>query len=139
VATTPQIQANGLYKSVVSTGDTMMYIESVGGVTEWAIALNSPVLTSFATSLTQNKDNTSGTPGNASTSRPRGRSAIAAGATACVITSGNIDGSEAVFVQLSTVDTTLTRVTVVVAPGQFTVTGNAAATAAVSFEWIIIN
>lgn len=88
------------------------------------------------------KDDQSGTPGNFTTTRSAGRAAIAAGATQVVITN-NTSGkafaaTDDVFIQLITADATLTRVIAVMTANTLTITGNAAATAAVSLSWWVL-
>lgn len=82
-----------------------------------------------------------GTPGNVTNNSPSGRAAIAAAASTCVVTNSSVLATSKVFAQLlGAADATLTSILgVTVAAGSFTVTGNAAATAAKSFEFLVVN
>lgn len=82
-----------------------------------------------------------GTPGNVTNNSPSGRAAIAAAATACTVTNSSVLATSKVFVQLiGAADTTLTSIAALtISAGSFTVTGNAAATANKSFEFIVFN
>jgi hypothetical protein len=81
----------------------------------------------------------SGAPGNTTINAARGRAAIAATATACVVTNSKVTATSGVFVQLRSNDTVLTSVSVVTAAGSFTVTGNGAANAAVPFDFVVFS
>jgi hypothetical protein len=82
----------------------------------------------------------SGTAGNATNNSPTGRAAFAAAATTCVITNSLVTATSKVFTQLEGSDTTLLYIkSAVPAAGSFTVTGNAAATAATKFSFIVVN
>lgn len=81
----------------------------------------------------------SGTPGNATINRPSGKSAFAAGSATLVITNNQVIASTKVFYALQTNDATLTDVkSAIPALGSFTLTGNAAATAATNVVWFIV-
>ena len=81
----------------------------------------------------------SGTPGNATqNSAIHGRAAFAAAATSVVVTNNMVTANASVFVALGSADTTLTSVRVTPAAGSFTVTGNAAATAATTFSYFVV-
>lgn len=79
-----------------------------------------------------------GTPGNVTNNAPRGRAAIAAAGTACVVTNSLVTATSSVFVQLRANDATAVRVAVTTAAGSFTVTANAAATAALPFDFLVV-
>lgn len=82
-----------------------------------------------------------GAPGNVTNNSPSGRAAVAAAASTCVVTNSSVLATSKVFVQLlGAADATLTSIVgVTIAAGSFTVTGNAAATAAKSFEFLVVN
>ena len=84
----------------------------------------------------------SGTPGPGTVNTNRGKAAFAASGASVVITNPQVNAASSVFVSLTATaaDATLTSV-VRVAPGSgsFTVYGNAAATAAVPFTFIVLN
>lgn len=82
---------------------------------------------------------TSGTPGSATANTASGRSAIALGASAATITSDQCFTTSVVLAQLEDLDATLTRIKVVPGNGSFVVTGDATATAATKFRWVIVN
>lgn len=91
------------------------------------------------TSLALTRTDSSGTPGNVTNNSPLGRAAIAAAATTCVVTSSLVTANSEVFVEMISNDATLTSLRVTTAAGSFTVTGNAAATAATSFRFLVVN
>jgi hypothetical protein len=83
----------------------------------------------------------SGTPGAATANTASGRAAIAAGASSVVVTNSLVTAASRIFLQKtgSSFDATLTApLQVVAAAGSFTVYGNAAATAAVPFNWWVV-
>lgn len=91
-------------------------------------------------SLAQPYTDNSGTPGNTTINTPRGRAAIAASATACVVTNSAVLATSGVFITLKSADTTLTTARVTAqSAGSFTVTGNAAATASSPFDFLVVN
>lgn len=82
----------------------------------------------------------SGTPGNATINTARGRAAFAAAASAVTITNSLVTASSTVLVSLSAADATLTSILrTVPGAGSFTVTGNAAATGATAFDFVVFN
>jgi hypothetical protein len=82
----------------------------------------------------------SGTPGAATINKPSGKSAIAAGASSVTITNNTVTASSIVIPVLMTSDATLTSIQrCVVSAGSFTITGNAAATAATTVGWWVLN
>jgi hypothetical protein len=80
----------------------------------------------------------SSTPGNGTINASRGRAAFAAAAATCVITNSRVAANSTVLVQLGGSDATLTSVRVTPGVGIFTVTGNAAATGIVPFDFFIV-
>lgn len=93
----------------------------------------------FNAAVAMDATDSSGTPGAAAINKPAGRSAIALGATAVVISNNLVTANSKVFVQLRSADATLLYVTVATGAGTITVTGNAAATADVVFDWFVVN
>lgn len=82
----------------------------------------------------------SGTPGNVTNNSPSGRAAFAAAAAAVTVTNAAVTATSVVICILVSADATLTQIkNVVPAAGSFTVNGNAAATAAATFMFIIFN
>lgn len=81
----------------------------------------------------------SGTPGNVTNNSPRGRAAFAAAGSSVVVSNSLVTATSSVQVQLGGADATLNSVRVTTAAGSFTVTGNAAATAATPFDFLVIN
>lgn len=82
----------------------------------------------------------SATSGNRTVNRMRGKNAIAIGAAAATITNNLVTANSQVIVTLEFIDATLTTIlTVVPGAGSFVVTGNANATAATKFGWVVIN
>jgi hypothetical protein len=91
-------------------------------------------------SIVSGYTNNSGTPGNTTINTPSGRAAIAAAATACVVTCSACLATSKVFVTLESADATLLYVKqVTVAAGSFTVTGVAAATGSCTFSFLVVN
>jgi hypothetical protein len=91
-------------------------------------------------SLTIPYTDNSGTPGNTTINTPSGRAAIAAAASACVVTNSSVLTTSKIFITLKSGDTTLTTARVTAqSAGSFTVTGNAAATAAAPFDFLVVN
>lgn len=80
-----------------------------------------------------------GTPGDATIGKSSGKSSIALGATACVVTNSLVTATSNVMVTLMDLDATATRVKCVPGAGSFTVTANAAATADTRFMWWVVN
>ena len=82
----------------------------------------------------------SGTPGNVTINTPRGRAAFAIAGTTVVVTNSLVSATSSIHLQMIGADVTLTNLLrVVPAAGSFTVTGNAGATAATSFDFLVIN
>lgn len=82
----------------------------------------------------------SATPGNVTNSSPRGRVAVAAGASAVTVTSTLVTAASTIIAQVTSIDTGLTCVLrVVPAAGSFTIYGNAAAVAATKIDFLVIN
>jgi hypothetical protein len=81
----------------------------------------------------------SGTPGNVVNNNPRGRAAIAAAATACVVTNSLVTAASTILVQLGGADLTATSVRVTAGAGSFTVTANGAATGNTPFDFLVVN
>lgn len=91
-------------------------------------------------SLAQGYTNNSGTPGNTTINTPSGRAAIAAAASACVVTSSIVTAASKVFCNLESSDATLLYINnVIPGAGSFTVTGVASATGNCTFSFIVVN
>jgi len=93
-----------------------------------------------ATTLASTATDSTGTPGNVTNNSANGRAAFAAAGTAVVVTCSAVAAADTVHVTLlGAADATLLYIAgVTVAAGSFTVTGNAAATAAKSFMYTVI-
>jgi hypothetical protein len=107
-------------------------IQTIGGSALAATQPSSGVALSFT--------DASGTPGNATINTPRGRCAIAAAASSVTITNSLCKTTSAVGVTINqaATDATLTSLLrVQTANGSFTITGNAAATAAVVVDFVL--
>lgn len=82
----------------------------------------------------------SGTPGNVTNNSPSGRAAFAAAGTSVVVTSSIVTATSKIMAMLISADATLTFIkNIVPAAGSFTVNGNAAATAAATFMFVVFN
>lgn len=81
----------------------------------------------------------SGTPGNGTVSQLSGKAAFAAGASTITITNTLVTAASTVLCMMEGADATLTSILrVVPGDGSFVVTGNAAATAATKFSFLVI-
>ena len=81
----------------------------------------------------------SGTPGNGTVSQLSGKAAFAAGASTITITNTLVTAASTVLCMMEGADATLTSILrVVPGAGSFVVTGNAAATAATKFSFLVI-
>lgn len=87
------------------------------------------------------QEDDSATPGNTTCNSVSGKVAIAAGASQVVVTCERCDPTSIVLAQIqqTNADATLTRVHTVAGSGQFTIKGNANATAAVVVSFVLIN
>lgn len=90
-------------------------------------------------SLVQGYSDNSGSPGNTTINTPRGRAAIAAAASTCVVTNSSVVATSSVFVTPRTNDSTGIPLLAVAAAGSFTVTAKAAATANLPFDFLVVN
>lgn len=85
--------------------------------------------------IDQSGTDSTGTPGAVTINRPIGKSAIAAGAASVVITNSLVAAASHVVITPHARDATCKELIVVPAAGSFTVSGTAAATAALPFSW----
>lgn len=81
----------------------------------------------------------SGSPGAATIDRPTGKSAIAAGTASVVITNSLVTAASRVLITPHARDATCKELIAVPAAGSFTVSGTAAALAALPFSWEVSN
>lgn len=82
----------------------------------------------------------SGTPGNTTINTPRGRAAIAAAGTACVVTNSSVTATSTVLISDKGTDSTATTMRVSSqGAGTFTVTAIAAATGNTVFDFVVFN
>lgn len=116
--------------AVAITGGTVNGT-TVGATTRAAVS---------ATTLAATATDSTGTPGNVTNNSANGRAAFAAAANSVVVTNSSVAATDTVQVTLlGAADATLLYVTgVTVGAGSFTVTGNAAATAAKGFMFTVI-
>jgi hypothetical protein len=144
----PREQAQAL----ITKGDAVLVTFDPGGYNPAAVALTGNTInntsvgattrsTGAFTRLALDRTDSTSTPGNVTNNSQMGRAAFAAAGTAVVVTNSSVTATSEVFVQLlGAADATLTSIVgVTVAAGSFTVTGNAAATAAKSFSFLVIN
>lgn len=85
--------------------------------------------------LDQSGTDSSGTPGAATINKPIGTSAIAAGASSVVITNSLVAAGDWVMITPHARDATCKELIAVCGAGTITVSGSAAATAALAFSW----
>jgi len=103
-------------------------------------AIANPNVAQASSGVSLNRTDSSGTPGNATINTPKGRCAIAAAAASVVITSSIVTATSTVLavINQAATDATLTQILrVQTAGGSFTITGNAAATAAVTVDFVV--
>lgn len=82
----------------------------------------------------------SATTGNRTVNKSRGKNSFAIGAAAVTVTNSLVTANSQVVCSLEFVDATLTTIlTAIPGSGSFVVTGNANATAATKFSWVVIN
>lgn len=90
---------------------------------------------SSAGRLDQSGSDSSGTPGAATINKPIGTSAIAVGASSVVITNSLVAAGDWVMITPHARDATCKELIAVCGAGTITVSGSAAATAALAFSW----
>ena len=97
--------------------------------------------TTISNLICNGRADTTGTPGNATINSNIGRAAFAAAGTSVIVTKSKVTATSEIFLQLRGArDTTLTEARISAqGAGTFTVTGNAAATAAVQFSFWVVN
>jgi hypothetical protein len=89
--------------------------------------------------LSLDSTDSSGIPGAATVNKPRGQAKVAVGEATLVITNSLVTAASVVFAVLQQVDATFTEIlSVVPGAGSFTITGNAAATAATKVGWVVL-
>ena len=134
---TTRVDLDGAGKSISATAGAVI-ITNVSNVLQ---AFQARVLVNAFTAAFgfASWGDSSGTPGNATINYGAGKSAIAAGATTCTITSNKLGSSPlGVLAVLQTDDATAVLKNVVVGVGTFTVNLTAAATGNVVFAWMIL-
>jgi hypothetical protein len=144
----PREQAQAL----INKGDALLVTVDPGGYNPAAVALTGGTInntsvgattrsTGAFTTLALTRTDSSATPGNVTNNSALGRAAFAVGASTVVVTNSIVTASSEVFVELrGAADATLTSIVgVTVAAGSFTVTGNANATAAKQFSFLVVN
>lgn len=111
-----------------------MYNPGSVTITGGSATVSSMRCTSFLSALTDS----SGTPGNATQNVMRGRAAFAAASSSVTITNSQVAANSTILISLGGTDATLTSVRVTPGAGSFVVTGNAAATAATVFDYVVV-
>ncbi len=134
---------DGTYTSAAYSAATYVRIEMLAAGTCEYVTGAAPVLTNMpvnaASGLVLGYTDSSGTPGAASTTTPRGRAAIAASASSVVITNALCLATSTVLIAPKQVDSTLINWGVAPGAGSFTLTGNTTANATFIFDYVIIN
>lgn len=91
-------------------------------------------------SITQAFTDASGTPGNATINKPRGRVAIAAAASAVTVTNSCVLATSSIFISVDGTDATATTARVSAqSAGSFTITAIAAATGNTVIDFLVVN
>lgn len=124
--------------SPTGTGLVTIAPATAGTMNNMSVGVTTPAVVK-ASDFQANRTDISGTPGNGTANTPRGRAAIAAASGAAIITCSLATANSTVIVQLGGTDSTLISIRVTSAAGSFTVTGNAMATAATPFDFLVIN
>lgn len=125
--------------SPTGTGVVTINPATAGTINNCSVGATTRAAGSF-TALAITRTDSSGTPGNVTNNSGLGRAAFAAAGTSVVVTNSLVTANSEVFVNLITTDVTLTSIRVTaVGAGSFTVTGNAAATAAATFSFLVVN
>lgn len=109
-----------------------------GGFTAFTGSMAALQLTIYG-GLRMAYSDTTANPGAAIINKPAGRVKLAAGQTTLVVTSSYAFVTSIIRLVIETADATFTRCIPIPAAGSFTITGNAAATAAVTISYTIEN
>lgn len=114
--------------------------QTISGTKTFTAALTTIGALKVTSNMLATFTDSSSTPGNVTNSTPRGRVAVAAGANTVTVTSTIVTANSTVLAQVTSTDATLNTVLQVVpGAGTFTITCNAAATAATKVDFIVIN
>lgn len=124
--------------SPTGTGTVTIAPATAGTINNMSLGVTTPAAVKVA-SMAATFTDSSGTPGSVTNNSPRGKAAFAAAGNSVVVTNSLVTAASSVFIQQETADATLTRMTVVPGAGSFTVTGNAAATAATTFSFFVVS
>lgn len=133
------ITVNSVKTRITAINGTSVTISTTAGTfgAGAAIAYAAPTFAEFGR-VSGGAGSSVASPGNATLNTQKGRSAIAAGASAVTITNSRVTSTSIVGAVLQTVDGTLTQLlTVVPGSGSFVITGNANATGNVNVGWWI--
>ena len=123
------------------TGVVTINPATAGTINNVSVGVTTPAVVKTS-GLQAVSTDSSGTPGAATINTTSGRCAIAAAATSVVITNSLVTAASKVFVKINqaAADVTLTSASrVSTAAGSFTIFGNAAATAAVVVDFLVVN
>jgi hypothetical protein len=121
------------------SGTNTLTLQAAGGN---VLSLGSAAVTLGATQALTMASYTddSATPGNRTVNKARGKNAFAIGAATVVVTNSFVTVDSQIVCTLEFGDATLTQILrCIPAAGSFTITGNANATAATKFSWMVIN
>lgn len=125
--------------AVTPITDVVNFFYQIAGLTLSGSIKDSQL--TVAGGLRENYTDTTAVPGAAAVNKPAGRAKMAAGQSSVVITNSYCTATSIINITIegAAFDATATRVQVTPGAGTFTVTFNAAATAAITFAWDIIN
>lgn len=123
-----------------ANGATQVLIESLNSLSSGALLglqnFGTRVVTfDVSGRIDQAGTNSSGTPGAATINKPIGTSAIAAGASSCVITNSLVAAGDWVMITPHARDATCKELIAVTTANTITVSGSANATATLAFSW----
>lgn len=132
------VTVDGVVTQVVSvSGTSLVVAHAITAGAGKVISYTAPVYQSIGR-LSGGAGDSTGTPGNAALNTVKGRSAIAAGAAAVVITNSLVSATSNVQATLQTIDGTLFYIRAVCTANTITITGNANATGNCNVAWSIV-
>lgn len=142
IATAGAFQTGGLLSTANDIRPTLHNTMDIGtgALAYRSLYMSGTIDMGDAASLDVGYTDSSGTPGNATIDKISGRSAIALGAATVTITNARVAATSRVFISPRTRDATgLLPAVTTVGAGSFIVTTTANTTAALTFDWFVVN
>ena len=128
----------GLMSNLIGTNSDQVPVNGMLGTLAFQDAESVNVVALAAQTLALPKT-ISTTTGIQTINKPAGSVIFVAGATSLVVTNSLVTVNSVIIATVATVDSTLKSVAAVAAAGSFTLTGNAAATAATRVNFLVVN